>query len=59
MIEAQTVKVTREEGNDGVKYNIVIPNDEANIHLILEEDKFISLVKGIGALEKEMELKDV
>ncbi len=59
MTDEQTAKVTREEGNDGVKYNIVIPNGEANIHLVLEEEKFISLVKAIGALGKEMEPKNV
>ncbi|WP_061256243.1 hypothetical protein [Leptospira interrogans] len=53
----KTTVVTREVGNDGVKYSIVIPNAESNIHLILEEDKFFSLVEGIAALGKELKEK--
>ncbi len=53
MTDEQTARVTKEEGSDGVKFNIVIPNGEANIHLILEEDQFISLLNAIAALGKE------
>ncbi|EMN90520.1 hypothetical protein [Leptospira weilii] len=57
MTEAQRASVTREVEKDVVRYNIIIPNDEANIHLILDEAKFLSLVEAIGFFARESKEK--
>ncbi|EMF80867.1 hypothetical protein LEP1GSC188_3117 [Leptospira weilii serovar Topaz str. LT2116] len=54
MEEAQKVKVTKEMEAGEVRFSIVIPNDQANIHLILDEEKFFSLLDALRDLGEKL-----